>query len=81
MPSEQSKEIHAKRKEVARMAQEDNLRYLGTKLESTKLRIMETKYEMEHGNRVPYEEDEEILLWMFELHDKMRDLDDKPGRK
>lgn len=81
MQSEAAKAIHAKRKEVARMAQEENIQYLHTKLESTKLRILEAQYEMEQGQRVPYEEDEEILLWMMEFHEKVKPFDGKPGRK
>jgi hypothetical protein len=60
-----AKTIRAKRQAVAKMAQEDELRFLKTGIVSKELRIMEVQYEMENGSRLPYDEDENYR-WLWE---------------
>jgi len=57
--------IHKKRKDVASMSMEDDLRFLKTGIASRELRILEIEYEKEHGHRLPYAEDEHYN-WLFE---------------
>jgi len=60
-----AKTIRTKRQEVAKMAQEDELRYLKTGIMSKELRIMEVQYEIDNGSRLPYDEDENYR-WLWE---------------
>jgi hypothetical protein len=57
--------IREKRRQVAKQAQEDELRFISTRIASYELRKLELKYEMENGNKLPYEEDEQYR-WLFE---------------
>ena len=60
-----AEEIRKKRKEVAAMAMEDELRYLKTSIASRELRIMELQYEHENGHKLPYAESEDYR-YLFE---------------